>query len=181
MNCKILMPATSASEGIFKAAKAVNAGVSISELFEDVTSDKVLRDVCIMLPHFSDPSAHKSLNESGHHDRFATIQCDGVYIEKPFSDLERGTQDKAYGKVPDWGTRRRAIIATGDNKMPTWDRLGTHECWIKLGHETIEALRQALLADEARISHATPDIPSERIVELRVLSTLTGEELFSTP
>ncbi|MCA1402552.1 TrlF family AAA-like ATPase [Bradyrhizobium sp. BRP56] len=162
-----------------KAAKAVNAGISISDLFEDVTSDKALRDVCIMLPHFSDPSAHKSLNEPGHHDRFATIQCDGVYIEKPFSDLERGTQDKAYGKVSDWGTRRRAIIATGDNKMPTWDRLGTHECWIKLGDETIEALRQALLADEARISHATPVIPSERIVELRVLSTLTGEELFT--
>jgi chromosome segregation protein len=52
-------------------------------------------------------------------------------------------------------------------------------CWIKLGDETIEALRQALLADEARISHTTPVIPSERIVELRVLSTLTGEELFT--
>jgi chromosome segregation protein len=63
--------------------------------------------------------------------------------------------------------------------MPTWDRLATHECWIKLGDETIEALRQALLADEARISHTTPAIPSERIIELRVLSTLTGEELFT--
>jgi chromosome segregation protein len=162
-----------------KAAKAVNAGVSIKELFDDVVGDKALRDICVMLPHFSDPTAHKSLNEPGHHERFASIECDGVYIEKPFADLENGTKEKAYGEIADWGTRRRAIIATGDNKMPTWDRLGTHECWIKLGDETIEALRQALLADEARISHTTPAIPSERIVELRVLSTLTGEELFT--
>ena len=132
-----------------------------------------------MLPHFSDPTAHKSLNEPGHHERFASIECDGVYIEKPFADLEDGTKEKAYGEIADWGTRRKAIIATGDNRMPTWDRLGTHECWIKLGDETIEALRQALLADEARISHTTPAIPSERIIELRVLSTLTGEELFT--
>jgi hypothetical protein len=132
-----------------------------------------------MLPHFSDPQAHKSLNEQGHHERFASIECNGVYIEKPFAELEQSTKEKAYGEIRDWGTRRRAIIATGDNKMPTWDRLGTHECWIKLGDETIEALRQALLADEARISHTTPIIPSERIVELRVLSTLTGEELFT--
>jgi chromosome segregation protein len=135
-----------------KAAKAVNAGVSIKELFDDVVGDKALRDICVMLPHFSDPTAHKSLNEPGHHERFASIECDGVYIEKPFADLENGTKEKAYGEIADWGTRRRAIIATGDNKMPTWDRLGTHECWIKLGDETIEALRQALLADEARIS-----------------------------
>jgi chromosome segregation protein len=162
-----------------KAAKAVNAGVSIKELFDDVIGDKALRDLCVMLPHFSDPAAHKSLNEPGHHERFASIECDGVYIEKQFAGLENGTKEKAYGEVAEWGTRRRAIIATGDNKVPTWDRLGTHECWIKLGDETIEALRQALLADEARISHTTPVIPSERIVELRVLSTLTGEELFT--
>jgi chromosome segregation protein len=35
------------------------------------------------------------------------------------------------------------------------------------------------LADEARISYTTPAIPSERVVELRVLSTLTGEALFT--
>jgi chromosome segregation protein len=170
---------TQGSANEAKVTKAINANISIKELFDDVIGDKVLRDVCVMLPHFSDPQAHKSLNEQGHHERFASIECDGVYIEKPFSELDKGTKEKAYGEIPNWGTRRRAIIATGDNKTPTWDRLGTHECWIKLGDETIEALRQALLADEARISHTTPVIPSERIVELRVLSTLTGEELFT--
>jgi chromosome segregation protein len=162
-----------------KTAPTKNAEITISDLFADVCSDGTIKDVCVLLPHFSDRNAHKSLNEDGHHGRFAALECDGVYIEKPFSDLEPATIDKCYGKIPDWGTLRRAIIATGDNRSSTWDRLGAHECWIKLGDNTIEALRQALLADEARIAHTTPSVPLDRIVELKVLSTLTGAEVFS--
>ncbi len=43
-----------------KAAKAVNAGVSIKELFDDVVGDKALRDICVILPHFSDPTATRA-------------------------------------------------------------------------------------------------------------------------
>jgi hypothetical protein len=153
--------------------------MTILDFVEAVASDKVLRDYCVIIPHFSDGNAHKHLNVQGNHERFASIACDGVYIEKPYGELDSGTLDKVWGNVEKWGKRRRGIIATGDNRSPTWDRLGAHECWIKLGEETIEALRQALLADEARISHTTPALPLERIVELRVKSSLTGPDLFS--
>ena len=162
-----------------KTAETVVASMTILDFVEAVASDKVLRDYCVIIPHFSDGNAHKHLNVQGHHERFASIACDGVYIEKPYSGLEPGTLDKAWGNVEKWGKRRRAIIATGDNRSPTWDRLGAHECWIKMGEDTIEALRQALLADEARISHTTPALPLERITELRVKSSLTGPDLFS--
>lgn len=157
-----------------KTAPTKNANMTLHELFADVEGDTRLKDACLILPHFSDGNAHKHMNEDGFHERFATLRCDGVYIEKSFSELEPVTIEKAYGKIPHWGTRRRAIIATGDNRSPSWDRLGTNPCWIKLGEQSIEALRQALLADEARISYASPAIPSERIVELAVLSSLTG-------
>lgn len=159
-----------------KIAPIKNAGMTVHELFDSVTSDPRLRDVCVILPHFSDGAAHKHLNEDGHHERFATLKCDGVYIEKPFADLDKVTVDKAYGRIFEWGSRRRAFVATGDNHSLTWERLGAHECWIKLGENSIEAMRQALLADEARISYGTPAAPSERIVKLSVLSTLTGPE-----
>lgn len=162
-----------------KTAETAVANMTVLDFVEAVASDKVLRDFCVIIPHFSDGNAHKHLNVQGHHERFSSIACDGVYIEKPYSELEPVTLDKVWGNIENWGKRRRAIIATGDNRSPTWDRLGAHECWIKLGEGTIEALRQALLADEARISHTTPALPLERIVELRVRSSLTGPDLFS--
>jgi chromosome segregation protein len=153
--------------------------MTIREFVDAVAADRSLTDKCVIIPHFSDGNAHKHLNEQGHHERFALLECDCVYIEKPYGDLEDLTRQKAYGKVIEWGTRRRAIVATGDNRHSTWDPLGHHDCWIKLGEETIESLRQAVLADEARITYSTPSVPSEQIVQLRILSSLTGEEAFS--
>lgn len=162
-----------------KTTATVNAQITISDLFAAITGDKALRDSCVFLPHFSDGDAHKHLNAKGFHDRFASMECDGVYIEKAFSDLEETTKNKAYGLIADWGNRRRAIIATGDNRSPGWERLGQNECWIKLGENTIESLRQAFLADEARISYEQPVIPTERIVSLTVFSSLTGGKILS--
>ncbi|MGJ4892597.1 TrlF family AAA-like ATPase [Bradyrhizobium sp. HKCCYLRH3099] len=157
-----------------KTQPPVNANLTITELFREVTEDRLLRDACVLIPHFSDPGAHKHLNENGHHLRFCNLPCDAVYIEKAYQDLSPDTVRKAYGDVPEWGKRRRAIVATGDNRSSTWRRLGLHDCYIKMGENSLEALRQALIADEARIAYAPPSEPSERVVELTVLSTLTG-------
>lgn len=148
---------------------------TIALLVDKVQAEEHLKDACIIIPHFS-KEAHKSLNENGHHPRFANLPVDGVYIERPFHELDEPTVSKVYGKIQEWGTRRRAIVATGDNRSASWSRLGVHNCWIKLGEHTIEAVRQALLADEARISYEPPDAPPERIVELRVKGTLTGAD-----
>ena len=43
-----------------------------------------------------------------------------------------------------------------------------------MGEHSIEAFRQALLADEARIAFEAPMSPTEYLVELRVKSILTG-------
>jgi chromosome segregation protein len=43
-----------------------------------------------------------------------------------------------------------------------------------LGEPTTESIRQALLADEARIAYSPPTIPSQRILEFKVESSLTG-------
>jgi chromosome segregation protein len=158
-----------------KTRPITNANMTVAELFHEVADDAQLREACILLPHFSDGDAHKHLNEDGHHLRFAGLSCDGVYVEKAYKDLDPETLRKAYGEVPEWGTRRKAVVATGDNRNPQWSRLGCHDCWIKLGEDSVEAVRQALLADEARVTYEHPVQPSERIVELEIKSTLTGE------
>ncbi|WAP69053.1 ATP-binding protein [Jiella pelagia] len=147
----------------------------LADLFAAVRDDPIIEPHCLLIPHFSDPEAHKSAN-NGQPARFAELPCDGVYIEKPYGDLQPGTLNKLKGKDVTWGKRSRAVIATGDNKRDDWARLGAHHCWIKIGEHSIEGLRQALLADEARIAYDEPREPEERIVALKVRSSLTGEE-----
>lgn len=150
-------------------------GKTIADLYQAILDDEHLREHCILLPHFGNQdTSHKSLNEVGHHHRFAALGCDGVYIEVPVAQLDETTKQKIRGEIPDWGSRRKALIPTGDNRREDWDRLGAHDCWIKLGERTIEGIRQALLADEARIAFDAPNEPDERLVTLTVQSTLFG-------
>lgn len=157
-----------------KTAVITPTSWTVLQVFEAAQNDEHLRGACIVFPHFSDGVSHKHLNVDRFNVRFSELVCDGLYIEKPYAELEPLTLDKAYGKVPEWGTRRKAIVVTGDNRNGTWERLGKNGCWIKLGERTIEAVRQALLADEARIAYDPPEIPLERIVEIIIQSTLTG-------
>ncbi|WP_439604635.1 AAA family ATPase, partial [Shinella sp.] len=148
----------------------------MKELIDEVADDGVLSQSVIVVPHFGNEDAHKSLNGYGFAARAKSLDCDAVYIECPYSDLHPTTLQKIRGEIADWGTRRRAILATGDNRHASWNRLGAHECWVRLGEVTLEGFRQAFLADEARIAYAEPETPSERIVEIEILSSLTGPD-----
>jgi len=152
-------------------------GRTVAELYQAILDDDHLREHCILFPHFGNQdTSHKSLNEVGHHHRFAALGCDGVYVEVPIAELDELTKQKIRGEISDWGSRRRALIPTGDNRRDDWGRLGAHDCWIKLGEPTVEGMRQALLADEARISFTLPKEPAERLITLTVHSTLFGIE-----
>ncbi len=128
-------------------------GLNIAQLFRVISDDERLKDVCLLIPHFGNSSSHKSLNAEKHHSRFIDLECDGFYLETAFSEIEPVTLQKARGEILEWGARRRAMIATGDNRKESWDRLGLYNCWIKIGEFSTEAIRQAFLADEARITH----------------------------
>ncbi len=166
--------------------KVVNeCGLTVAQLFEVVAEDVTLAPITMLIPHFGSPTAYKSMNEppnsnslnvTGHAARARDLSHDAVYIECSFDVLDAATIDKIQGRVTDWGTRRRAIMATGDSKRATFDRLGAHECWIKIGENTLEALRQAFLADEARVAYSTPIRPSEHIMAVEIRSKLTGPD-----
>ena len=153
-----------------------HCGLSVEALFLMVESDPLLGANVLLVPHFGNDAAHKSLNKEGFAPRSKNLVCDAVYIECHRADLHPVTVEKIQGKISEWGTRRRAILATGDNRNADWGRLGVHDCWIRLGEPSIEALRQSFLADEARVAHLPPGAPSERIVEVEIKSKLTGTE-----
>lgn len=165
-------------EGTTCAITAI--GETIATFYEKILKDDHLREQCLVFPHFSNPDrSHKSLNEVGHAHRFAALGCDGVYIERSVEGLDAVTIQKIRGEIPDWGTRRRALIPTGDNRFADWGRLGAHACWIKVGEPTIEGVRQSLLADEARIAHDLPHEPADRLVSITIKSTICGLEPLS--
>lgn len=156
--------------------QAAICGKTIDDILRGIAADNGLNACSIVLPHASDDGAHKSMMRVGFHTRFKQGQFDGVYTDKAFGHLDESTKKKIYGKISDWGTRRRGIIPTGDNRQQSFERLGVGTCWIRLGEPTSEAIRQAVLADEARITYETPSLPNQRILMVRVDSTLTGPD-----
>lgn len=149
-------------------------GARLEEFIRTIAEDTYLEPRTLVLPHAGPNGAHKSVL-AGEHTRFASLPSEGVYVEVPYSALNDATRDKIYGKIQEWGTRRRGIIPTGDNKKADFARLGAHSCWIRLGEPTVEAIRQALLVDEARLSYTGPQVPTHRIISMTVRSKLTGE------
>lgn len=174
------MPAIEAPNQVEpRAPQTQLCGRDVKDFIGDVFEDRILRGKHIVLPHASQ-GGHKDILRKGFHPRFAELEVDGVYNEKPYSALDPVTLKKIYGEISDWGDRRRGVITTGDNRQANFNDLGANPCWIRLGEPTAEALRQAVLADEARITYSEPTVPSQRVLELRVNSTLTGTDFSLT-
>lgn len=151
-------------------------GKALSDFVNAISGDTVLALRSIVLPHGGDASAHKSLMRRGFHDCFQKLAVDGVYTDGTYQQLDSITIEKIYGKIEQWGTRRRGIITTSDNRQHDFAKLGTNDCWVKLGEPSAEAIRQVLLADEARIAYTLPSIPLQRVLEFHVNSTLCGSD-----
>lgn len=155
-------------------ARASVCGAKLEALIQSVSDDEHLDPRTIVLPHGGPPTtSHKSVL-ADNHTRFSALSSEGVYVEVPFSKLDQSSIEKLQGKTPEWGRRRRGILTTGDNRNASFERLGAHECWVRLGEPTAEAIRQALLVDEARISHTPPGEPHHLIHSFSIRSKLTS-------
>ncbi len=171
----ILTNVQPASNELGRVPAINHCGLDIMKLFSAVAEHHGIEDGQVMLlPHFGPSGSHKTLNAAGHAVRAAEIDCDAVYIECPIDDLTEADKEKIQGRTSDWGSQSRAIIPTGDNKRSSWDRLGAHGCWLKLGEHSLEGIRQACLAGAVRVSHHPPTEPVERILQVEIKSTLTG-------
>lgn len=149
-------------------------GKTITELVYDLENITQIAGRFILLPNGSRSGGYKTILKTGNHITFRELNFDGVYIDGPFSSLKKPDRDKLYGKTHAWGNRRRGALPTSDAR--SLNDIGAYPCWIKLGEPTAEALRQALLVDQARIAYAAPSIPATTIDSLRVKSTLTARE-----
>lgn len=175
----IMSKITKPSETDARAPQTIPCGKDVKEFLGATHEDAALRGKSIVLPHAS-KGGHKDILRDGFHSRFADLAVDGVYNEKAYANLDKSMLRLVYGETKEWGDRRHGIVTTGDNRKADYAKLGINACWIRLGEPTAESIRQAVLADKARIAYTLPVIPAQRVLEVRIGSALTGPKFSLT-
>lgn len=126
----------------------------------------------IVLPHVGNGSQHSILRH-GFHEHYRKMPCVGGYVDKAISD-ESGYQNKINGGDVNYGNKSIALISTSDNRFEDGRELGKYATWIKWAEPTAEAIRQACLAKESRISQTEPELP---LIYIRFIDVTTSKFL----
>ena len=126
-----------------------------------------LRGRYIILPNVTDGGS-SSIMRQNFTTIYKTMRCVGGYLDGPVSKIGVGTKRILDGKVKEYGERKLGLFQTSDNRSVDFKALGTHSTWVKWATPKAEAIRQACLANETRISHDQPVMPSKVITRLEV-------------
>lgn len=123
----------------------------------------------IILPHVGNGGQHSILRQ-GFHEHYRKMPCVGGYVDKAISD-EAGYQNKINGGDVNYGNKSIALLSTSDNRYEDGREFGLHATWIKWAEPTAEAIRQACLAKESRISQIEPELPQIFITSIDVTAS----------
>ena len=140
---------------------------TLSKLRDELDKHSYLRKRYIILPNVSDGGSH-TLLRSGAAPKYKEMPCVGGYIDGSIDQLRRGKLDIVNGKVREYGFKRIAVFQTSDNRREDHADLGRVSTWVKWATPTAEALRQACLAQESRVSQDVPRLPSVTISGISV-------------
>ena len=141
---------------------------SLSELHEELDAREWLKGNYVVLPNVTD-GGHGTLMRTGMQGKYKEMPCTGGYLDGLVSNkVGEGNRRIFDGRDQAWGNKRLALFQTSDSRRADFDDLGVHTTWVKWAKPTAEAIRQACLAEESRISHERPALPSTHISRLSV-------------
>lgn len=123
----------------------------------------------IILPHVG-KDGQDSILRRGFHEHYRKMPCVGGYVDKAISS-DSGYQNKINGGDVNYGNKSIAVISTSDNRFEDGREFGKHATWIKWAEPTAEAIRQACLAKESRISQTEPELPQIYIKSIDVTTS----------
>ena len=138
-----------------------------SQLYDLLNSHTYLKGRFIVFPNVSE-TGHGTLLRSGFGNFYKTMPCVGGYTDGAVSKFGIGNQSIVSGENRDYGFKAIGVVQTSDNRRRDHANLGKYVTWVKWSEPTAEALRQACLAKESRLSHAEPDLPVQWIVSMSV-------------
>jgi chromosome segregation protein len=135
----------------------------VGALHEKLDKNDWLKGHYIILPNVT-PSGHKTLLRTSFQGKYIAWGAVGGYLDGSVSELEKpkhaGEKRILEGLDVNWGFKRLALFQTSDARKADFSTLGEHSTWVKWAKPTAEAIRQACLAQESRISQADPAMPN---------------------
>jgi hypothetical protein len=95
--------------------------------------------------------------------KYKSMPCLGGYLDGTVeTKVGKGNRRIFDGLDENWGNHRIALFQTSDCRNESHDDLGKHSTWVKWATPTAEALRQACLAEDSRISQKEPQLPCDQ-------------------
>jgi AAA domain len=149
----------------------VNTIQSLRQLKEKLDEHTYLRDRYIVFPNVGE-NGQFSLLRTGLAGKYTEMPCVGGYVDGDLNNLGRGNQNILAGKAREWGNKRLACFQTSDNRREDHRDLGRVSTWIKWATPTAEALRQACLAVESRVSQEAPRMPAMAVISVSVSNSV---------
>lgn len=152
-----------------KAADVVRV-VSITTLEglkDELDKHEWLRGRYIILPNVT-TDGHDTLLRKGANLKYAAMPCVGGYLDGSISKCKAGELKILAGEDKAWGNKRIAFFQTSDSRSEGHSSLGKFSTWVKWAIPTAEALRQACLAQDSRISQDAPQLPAIVIRSINV-------------
>ncbi|HYN36121.1 MAG TPA: AAA family ATPase [Actinomycetota bacterium] len=140
---------------------------SLRQLKEKLDEHAYLRDHYIVFPNVTNEGQH-SIFRIGLAGKYAEMPCVGGYVDGDIDKLHDGIKNRIAGKDKAWGNKRIACFQTSDNRQEDHAALGKFSTWIKWATPTAEALRQACLAQESRVSQERPRLPAVAVGSISV-------------
>lgn len=140
---------------------------SLRQLKDEIDKHTFLRDRYIVFPNVTN-EGKSSLLRSGFPGKYIEMPWVGGYVDGSVTKLTSGIKNILAGKDKNWGNKRVACFQTSDNRREDHKDLGVHSSWIKWATPTAEALRQACLAQESRVSQDAPRLPTVVIEAISV-------------
>ena len=140
---------------------------SLIDLKTELDKYAYLRERYIFFPNVTNEGQY-SILRVGMAGKYIEMPCGGGYIDGDIAKLTPGIRNRIDGKDKAWGNKRIACLQTSDNRREDHEDLGKYSSWIKWAKPTAEALRQACLAQESRISHELPRLPAVGVASISV-------------
>lgn len=158
-----------------KAKRVTQLNCSYPDIASELDTVKGLVGRYIVLPNVSQGGRHTVIRDGAHAD-FKKMPYVGGYLDNGQTlDSLQSNRTRLSGTDPMWGDRYIHPLPTSDARSEDMANVGTNNCWIKLAAPTAEAIRQAFLGYQSRISVGRPKVTDLSVAAIR----LTGSTILA--
>ncbi|MCK4297579.1 MAG: AAA family ATPase [Candidatus Marinimicrobia bacterium] len=140
----------------------------LTDLHAKLDAIDILKYKYIVLPNLS--QGHGSILRRGFYEHYKKMPCVSGYVDGAVP-VNVGFINIVNGKDRNYGFKSVAVFQTSDNRKETFKDLGNHTTWVKWSEPTAEALRQASLAKESRLTNNEPELPQIYITKISVTNS----------